>query len=1442
MRMLTESVGDAELLSCFSGNGYIVNRLSNRPITSTEEEVRLWFQTRQPNSSLFHVGSDNRGLSINILNGWPHIWLQLPDTDRQQSEGRMDRSNIAARNSWLPESDVAGIIQLNLHVRPGRHESSRLDDNQWHELVLIRQNKQLRLFLDGYLAADRVLGSSDSNTPLLRTQTIVLGGPNALPVGSQILPVEVDEQTPFVGNMLEAKVEADGLQLDLLTHAKTGQHGFKVVSMTKKQSTQFSVGFAGQCQLSSEVNMMDRSVAFRARHSEEAYLLLSLPPVTGDRHNDLSSSGSSLSSTKHWHTLTIQFDATDQDDALLFVLQSTIDMNQQMLNRKPYAVLQTTLWKCGGFLGAEFRNGSLVVVIEKDQRYTYAVDLGKLHLAKSVSLRTPAYILSVSFLVFKSWNSSTSAEWPIVRAKLDIHREWIYAGPKGDKLDQISSDQVEELLAKYSTVEDPFWFGRHLFVGGLNFTETTQYGKYPNLHSVSGMRRGFVGCIVSIQFNQVNLDLRSAVEAHHRFSNERVLQAGCAVRSGSKLQPSPCQTIDYQPPRQVNDQCKHVTPTWTFNGRQLIRIEFPSVQRAPMELVGLAFRTPLRNTVLLYTHAEMFDAMTSTSVGIHSLPSSLLIGQVEGKHFTTNSTGLAISLLAGVLQIKYTVGNFESVVTVAGIVSDNMWHTVQLERRGQNLRIWLDGTQKRRSILLHRMDLSVGGIVIGRSYQSQYHPGVNKLAEKVLDYVGQIRRFHFNGITFNWMKSSTPTVGLSSTVDGFRWIVEATSEITENGSEPSTVTVQEVTFATEFLDSECYAKIFAQRSEIIYPISFKFRPYSFDGIVLYHADVKNTTALILQMTGGSLRAVVLAEKHRHEVNMLNGVEMIGNWIQLTLVRQDKFMKVRVVQSSNGSPSVTSWKKLELPVNFRLDTHATHLIFGSVPREYRQADMESGKGFKGCIGDIKLWKNKPVDILQYEIKHAANKYGAGYCRTRIRSGCSMHSKTACLDTETQELYGESSAEKRCLNDGRCLQKWKQNVCDCTGTAFQGPGCEAIGTTVYFDHKPTNATTTSDKFISEIQQVSPLVVPGYIELQFFQWVHTVKWDQWVVGMQTYERNESLQDKAKESRMTILRVLEEYQTGNALHLYLFGGRLHVSTGSPMSVLRPVSNLDDGRFHRIRGFRADNQFWLEVDGQFVNYTVQRSRQTFTPGKLTAFIGHSGIPHYNDYFKGYLSGITFNGLKLLDVAFDAGYRPDIRVIRYGRTDLVSNFQPSVAAHSPFFNNKKPQLSKTFPKFPPAASIFNSSWSYHHMIPRINVGEPSLTGRSSEPHSSQWRKTANPEEVAQYSASQLRYQIGLWLLTGVVVLGVILCCAIVYLIVRCQICDLRSSGLSNKAVYHEETPRTTSTSLTAQRPLCELSRVNREQGQTDGMTTSVTAGLLVDKPGFQQKVSNSQFS
>ncbi|GAA47209.1 hypothetical protein CLF_100084 [Clonorchis sinensis] len=338
-------VSDAELLSCFSGNGYIVNRLSNRPITSTEEEVRLWFQTRLPNSSLFHVAfcyteglsstkkeqntpyqpSDIRVqtervhgecenyhfawkkssilsvnsssclcdtfssiLPTNLAQSEPSIFakfihrlasltgrnlrtknpnlLTLPTylcTPECASRGRCSIQLLSGRQvtdkciskedelscyQSLKDSDYHFTIredvksQLShrlqiLHIflrwlpdvlsekggycdRAGPPYIRSVQDNlnlywsklwhiAWHKLQTSREMAgpvSIRLFLDGYLAADRVLGSSDSNAPLLRTQTIVLGGPNALPVGSQILPVELGEQTPFVGNMLEVQL------------------------------------------------------------------------------------------------------------------------------------------------------------------------------------------------------------------------------------------------------------------------------------------------------------------------------------------------------------------------------------------------------------------------------------------------------------------------------------------------------------------------------------------------------------------------------------------------------------------------------------------------------------------------------------------------------------------------------------------------------------------------------------------------------------------------------------------------------------------------------------------------------------------------------------------------------------------------------------------------------------------------------------------------------------------------------------------------------------------------------------------------------------------------------------------------------------------------------------------------------------------------------------
>ncbi|VDQ08671.1 unnamed protein product [Trichobilharzia regenti] len=43
-------------IALFSGRGYILNKLTNRPITSTEEKIEIEFQTKQSNTTLFCAG------------------------------------------------------------------------------------------------------------------------------------------------------------------------------------------------------------------------------------------------------------------------------------------------------------------------------------------------------------------------------------------------------------------------------------------------------------------------------------------------------------------------------------------------------------------------------------------------------------------------------------------------------------------------------------------------------------------------------------------------------------------------------------------------------------------------------------------------------------------------------------------------------------------------------------------------------------------------------------------------------------------------------------------------------------------------------------------------------------------------------------------------------------------------------------------------------------------------------------------------------------------------------------------------------------------------------------------------------------------------------------------------------------------------------------------
>ncbi|KAA3679290.1 uncharacterized protein DEA37_0010941, partial [Paragonimus westermani] len=130
-------------VACFPGNAYIINRLVNRPITSLEEEIHFWFQTEQSETNLFHAGSTNQWLSVYLNDGMLTVSMQLLDAESDSVPAPHSLLHPDIIYPWTSMVKPARVIQLQLRLTPGGQESQRLDDNQWHELSLIRSNNQV---------------------------------------------------------------------------------------------------------------------------------------------------------------------------------------------------------------------------------------------------------------------------------------------------------------------------------------------------------------------------------------------------------------------------------------------------------------------------------------------------------------------------------------------------------------------------------------------------------------------------------------------------------------------------------------------------------------------------------------------------------------------------------------------------------------------------------------------------------------------------------------------------------------------------------------------------------------------------------------------------------------------------------------------------------------------------------------------------------------------------------------------------------------------------------------------------------------------------------------------------------------------------------------------------------------------------------------------------
>ncbi|KAF7260354.1 hypothetical protein EG68_02335 [Paragonimus skrjabini miyazakii] len=702
-------------VACFPGNTYIINRLANRPITSLEEEIHFWFQTEQADANLFYAGSTNQWLSIYLKDGMPRVSMQLLDAESDLLPVPHSVLRPDVIYPWTSMVNPARVIQLQLRLTPGGQESQRLDDNQWHEVFLIRSNNQIRVMIDDEVLLERMLDTGKSSTRLLRTQVLNLGGPTDSSMG-----LEHQERAIFRGHMLEATFKGDGIRLDILKYTEVGKHGFKIAAgmphSSVNEKTSKTVIFNGPCFAHSWISQTDRPIDFKSRHFQESYLRLLLPPIwTTDSLEDSRLTSEHL---LNWSTLRLHFRPKKMENGLLFLLcrQRMNARFRPLIRSRVNGVLsEDTGPSRSRLLAAELRNHSLYVVVHRDRNVWIDIKVADYNTNETFKLKS-SLLLEVAYKMVVTNQTGNYTQWPLIRSRILPNEEWLYVGPFPGNTNQfgIMPADVAETVLKQSVISrelgSVFWFGRNLFIGGMNFTRVYEEGIHiSGIHALEGVHNSFIGCVLNVTFNQISLDMQSAVRARQhtrtRAELDGVIEPKCGVTNDIGEHPMDCgvlvdnqtfgllranQTIFrclnngvcIQKPQKSQCDCSSTMYTgvrcqepaliMAFNGRQLVHFHFPTTQHSGVDVIQFSFRTIQTHVILLHTYAEL---VRSSAVNFieriqHTdIPKfSLLLSRL----YRNYSIGFELSLTLGQVCLRHYSGSNESVSPYSLMITNRM--------------------------------------------------------------------------------------------------------------------------------------------------------------------------------------------------------------------------------------------------------------------------------------------------------------------------------------------------------------------------------------------------------------------------------------------------------------------------------------------------------------------------------------------------------------------------------------------------------------------------------------------------------------------------------------------------------------------------------------------------------------------------------------------------
>ncbi|XP_067091919.1 neurexin-1a-like isoform X5 [Osmerus mordax] len=528
-------------------------------------------------------------------------------------------------------------------------------------------------------------------------------------------------------------------------------------------------------------------------------------------------------------------------------------------------------------------------------------------------------------------------------------------------------------------------------------------------------------------------------------------------------------------------------------------------------------------------------------------------------------------------------------------LNDNEWHTVRVFRRGKNLKLTVDDLP------------AVEGQMAGDHTQLEFHnleTGI--VTEKRFlslvpsNFIGHLQSFSFNGLAYiDLCKNGDIEYCELNAMIGFKSIV----------ADPVT-----------FKSRSSYVSLTTLQAYYSMHLFFQFKTTSSDGLILFNSGDGNDF-IVVELVKGYLHYVSDLGNGAHLIKGNSNKPLNDNhWHNVLVSRDTNNLHTVKIDTKVTTQTTMGAKNLDLKGD---------LYIGGVAKEmYKDLPklVHAREGFQGCLASVDLNGRLP-DLLSDALA----------CVGQIDRGCEGPSTTCQEDS--------------CSNQGVCLQQWEGFTCDCSMTSYGGPLCNDAGTTYIFGREGGLITYTWP----------PNDRPS------------TRADRLAVGFST-----QLKDAV------LVRVDSSSGLGDYLKLHIEKGNIAVvfNVGTDdINIQETAKFVNDGKYHVVKFTRSGGNATLQLDDLPVieryptghndneRLAIARQRIPYRLGRvvdewlldkgrqLTIFNSQTTIQiggwerDRSRPFQGQLSGLYYNGLKVLNMAVEGD--PNVRVL--GSVRLVGD-------------------------------------------------------------------------------------------------------------------------------------------------------------------------------------------